>query len=66
MANNATFNPGVAASLSFLIPGLGQIYRRKIPQGYCWFFGTIFAYFCLFVPGVITHIICVCDANKAD
>ena len=33
-------NPGVAAMLSFLVPGMGQIYNGKILRGVVWLIVT--------------------------
>ena len=55
-------NPGVAAILSFLIPGLGQMYLGKVGEGVAWLVGTFVGY-CFFIfPGVIVHIVCVISA----
>ncbi|MBK6910881.1 MAG: hypothetical protein IPH10_08135 [bacterium] len=34
------WHPGIAAVLSFFIPGLGQIYRGKILRGLLWMGAT--------------------------
>jgi TM2 domain-containing membrane protein YozV len=56
---------GAAAVLSFLIPGLGQIYKGQILNGICWLVVVIFGYSMLIVPGVILHIICIMGASKS-
>lgn len=60
------WNPGLAGVLSFLIPGLGQIYRTKILAGFLWGVFTIMGYFCLVVPGLILHIACICNAVSGN
>jgi outer membrane murein-binding lipoprotein Lpp len=54
-------NPGVAAALSFFIPGLGQIYRGRVLAGFIWFFATMLGYSCL-LPGFVLHVLCVFSA----
>ncbi len=56
MAINAKKNNGVAAALSFVVPGLGQIYKGQIGQGYLWLICTIIGYCFFFIPGFILHI----------
>ena len=57
-----TWNPGVAAVLSFFIPGAGQIYKGQIGQGLVWLLVVIFGYAMMIFPGVILHIICIVHA----
>lgn len=60
-----TFSPGVAAVLSFLIPGLGQIYRGKILAGIFWLILVSIGYLMFVIPGVVLHFICIlCAASK--
>jgi predicted nucleic acid-binding Zn ribbon protein len=57
------FHPGVAAVLSFLIPGLGQIYKGQVLTGLMWMFVLVpLGYLCCMVPGFILHVICLFDA----
>lgn len=68
------WNPGIAAVLSFLIPGVGQIYKRQIVKGLLFLFfiqtGYVLAiasFACLVgfvaLPCVmLLHLICVFDA----
>ena len=58
-----SINYGLAALLSFFIPGLGQIYKGQLLNGICWFFFVILGYG-LIVPGIILHICCVVGANS--
>jgi hypothetical protein len=39
-----TWSPGVAAVLSFVIPGLGQIYKGQIPRGLVFLLVTVAGY----------------------
>lgn len=53
---------GVAAVLSFLVPGLGQLYQGKLLIGFLWFFFVLLGYVCFIIPGIILHIACVASA----
>ena len=64
--NKKNDSPGVAAVLSFLIPGAGQIYRGKIGKGIIWLISVILGYLFLVVPGIVLHIICVVNAYDSD
>lgn len=55
-------SPGVAAVLSFFIPGMGQVYQGKVGTGFLWLFGTVLGYFAFIIPGLILHIACVLNA----
>ena len=61
MNNNNEFSPGVAVFLSFLMPGLGQMYRGKVAEGCIWLILTIIGYVFV-VPGIILHLICIMKA----
>lgn len=52
-------SPGVAAVLSVLIPGLGQVYNGRLAAGAAWFIGTSFCYWAVLLPGFIAHALCV-------
>lgn len=58
--------PGVAALISFLIPGGGQMYKGDIGAGIVWFIVVIIGYIMLVVPGLILHIICMVNAASGD
>lgn len=60
------WSPGVAALLSFIIPGAGQIYKGNIFSGIIWFTITIIAYFMLIIPGLILHLVCIIAAASGD
>lgn len=61
---------GIAAVLSFFIPGLGQLYQGKLLIGILWFFCTGAGYFLLIVPGLVLHLSCIACAlstpNKSE
>jgi len=57
--------PGIAAVLSVVIPGLGQVYTGRLLAGGLWFLGTCFAYSAVLVPGFLVHGLCVWSAYKS-
>lgn len=60
------WEPGVAALLSFLIPGLGQMYKGQVLNGLLWFVLTFIGYLALIIPGLILHVMCVVGAASGD
>ena len=60
------WSPGVAALLSFLIPGVGQIYKGQVAVGIIWLIFTLIGYAFFVVPGLILHIICIATAASGD
>jgi TM2 domain-containing membrane protein YozV/ribosomal protein L40E len=60
------WNPGVAAVLSFLLPGLGQIYKGQLFNGLLWLFVVGMGYIFLIIPGLILHVMCVVGASMGD
>ena len=57
-------SPGIAAVLSVLLPGLGQLYSGRLLAGAIWFAATGFAYWAVLVPGFIVHAFCVWGAYR--
>lgn len=57
---------GVAAVLSFLIPGLGQIYKGQVFNGLVWFVLVIVGYVCFVVPGLLLHLFCIIGAANVQ
>jgi len=57
-------SPGLAAFISFLLPGAGQMYGRKIGKGVIWLIAGVLGYWLWVVPGVIIHICCIVNAYK--
>jgi TM2 domain-containing membrane protein YozV len=55
-------NDTVAAVLSLVIPGAGQIYKGRIAMGIAWLVLTVLGYLTLLVPGMLLHFICVFQA----
>jgi len=67
--NKKEKNPGIAALLSFFVPGAGQIYNEQIWQGILWFIAyCISLVLCILVIGFIfaplVWIIGILDAYK--
>ena len=58
-------SPGVAAVLSALIPGLGQVYTGRIGAGAVWFLVTTFAYWAILIPGFLFHLFCIYSAYES-
>ena len=55
-------SPGIAAVLSVLIPGLGQVYSGRLLAGALWFLATGLAYWAILVPGFLVHALCIWSA----
>lgn len=53
---------GAAAVLSFLLPGLGQLYKGQLIGAFFGFIITMIAYFPLVIPGLILHALMVINA----
>ncbi len=60
------WSPGLAAFLSFIIPGLGQIYKGQVGGGIVWFFVVIIGYGAFVIPGLILHLICIITAANGN
>jgi TM2 domain-containing membrane protein YozV len=60
------WNKGTAGVLSFVIPGLGQIYKGSFFSGIIWFVMTLLGYAAFIVPGVILHLICIMAAMSGN
>ncbi len=57
-----TWNPLLAGILSFLFPGLGQLYKGQVASWILWFIFIIIGYFLFFIPWLILHLICIITA----
>lgn len=73
VAKMPKWSPGVAAVLSLVIPGAGQMYKGDVIGGFIWLFVVGVAYGIgieigapLFLPAVLLHICCVCFAPAGD
>ena len=60
------WSPGVAAVLSLVIPGAGQIYKGQLGTGFVWMIAVVIGYILLIVPGLILHILCIVTAYSGD
>jgi hypothetical protein len=60
------WNPGVAALMSFLIPGAGQIYKGQIFKGILYLLVVAVGYAAFVLPGVILHVLAILDAVQGD
>lgn len=60
------WSPGIAAVLSFLIPGMGQMYKGQIFNGLLWLIIVAVGYFFLIIPGLVLHLICIIAATTGD
>lgn len=56
------WNPGIAAVLSLIIPGAGQMYKGEIGIGIGCFIAIAILYGSSIVLGAILHLICVINA----
>jgi hypothetical protein len=56
------YSPAAAAALSLFLPGVGQIYSGRVPQGIGWMLATGLGYLLFLVPGLILHICCIVNA----
>jgi hypothetical protein len=59
------WSPGVAALLSLVIPGAGQMYRGKVGAGLLWLVCVSLGYIFI-VPGLILHLVCLFNAASGD
>jgi TM2 domain-containing membrane protein YozV len=55
-------NAGVAALLSALVPGAGQLYAGRPLAALGWFVVVSLGYVMLVVPGIILHVLCIASA----
>ncbi|HTR51740.1 MAG TPA: hypothetical protein VMJ10_13585 [Kofleriaceae bacterium] len=58
-------NAAVAAVLSLLVPGAGQLYVGRPLSAVSWFAVVTVGYLMLIVPGVLLHILCIASAASA-
>jgi len=58
-------SPGIAAVLSVLLPGLGQVYCGRLLAGALWFLATAAGYSLVLVPGFLIHALCIWSAYRS-
>lgn len=57
-------SPVLAAVLSFLVPGAGQLYTGNVGTAILWFLFVGAGYF-LILPGIFLHLLCMATAASA-
>ena len=62
----AKWNPGIAAVLSLVIPGAGQMYKGQVGIGLVWLVAVFIGYVLVLIPGLILHLICIINAASGD
>jgi TM2 domain-containing membrane protein YozV len=60
------WSPGLAAVLSFFVPGLGQLYKGQFLSAVFWFVFVSMGYVALILPGLILHFFCVLGALSGN
>ena len=60
------WSPTLAASLSFFLPGLGQVYKGQVFTGIAWLLLVAAGYLSLVFPGIVLHMWCVAGAASGD
>jgi TM2 domain-containing membrane protein YozV len=53
------WSPALAAALSLVVPGGGQIYRGKVITGFLWALLVAMGYSLYILPGIILHLVCI-------
>lgn len=66
IVNGTNANPILAGILSFLIPGLGQVYNGQFIEAVVWFFMTGLGYLFFVLPGLILHICSIIAAYRSN
>jgi TM2 domain-containing membrane protein YozV len=57
-------SPIVAAFLSVIVPGAGQLYAGRVIAAFLWFFAVGMGYV-LILPGLVLHLFCIASAVSA-
>ena len=60
------WEPVIAFILSLLVPGLGQLYKGEAFTALCFFVIVPLGYLLFVIPGIILHIVCICEACMGD
>lgn len=60
------WSPGVAAVLSLVIPGAGQMYKGNVARGLVWLIAVVVGYLFLIRPGLVLHFLCIVLATQGD
>lgn len=62
LAHEHVPNAGVAAVLSTLMPGAGQLYCGRPLSAIAWFAAVTLGYLMLIFPGLVLHVLCIASA----
>jgi TM2 domain-containing membrane protein YozV len=65
LAITRTPNAGVAALLSLVVPGAGQLYTGRPLSAIAWFAIVTLGYVLLIIPGLMLHILCIASAASS-
>jgi len=60
------WSPGVAALLSLVLPGAGQMYKGNIIRGLLWLVFVVLGYMLYLLPGLFLHLICIISAGSGN
>ncbi len=60
------WNPGIAALLSLVIPGAGQMYKGQVFNGLVWLVVVVIGYVVFVIPGLVLHLFCIIGAASGD
>ena len=60
------WSPGIAAVLSLVIPGAGQMYKGSVFSGLLWLLFVVIGYALFVIPGLILHLICIFGAASGS
>lgn len=60
------WNPGVAAVLSLVIPGAGQMYKGQVLNGLAWLFFVVVGYIAFVGIGLVLHLFCIVGAASGN
>ena len=50
---------GIAAVLSLIIPGAGQMYKGHVLSGIVWLVAVVIGYLMFILPGLVLHFLCI-------
>jgi TM2 domain-containing membrane protein YozV len=56
----------VAAVLSLVIPGAGQMYKGQVLNGLVWLLLVAVGYALFIVPGIVLHLCCIFGASMGN
>jgi hypothetical protein len=60
--STAPKDPALAAILSFIVPGLGQLYCLRVGSFFAWLLTSILAYVVFFPLGLVLHVLAIVNA----